>query len=83
MSAHDEPSREKPFRVSSALTMGAAIRYFRSGASISQTELARRTGIPRNYVSALENGHETEHLTRLLEVCRELGVRITLERLDG
>jgi hypothetical protein len=36
----------------------------------------------RYYLTALENGKETEHLQRILAVLRELGLRITLDRAD-
>ncbi len=82
MSANDSEVQGKPFRVYSAQTLGAAIRHYRTASGISQTELAKRTAIPRNYVNALESGHETEHLSRLLAVLRELGVRMTIDRAD-
>lgn len=82
MSATKQKPPSQPFRVYSAQTLGTAIRYYRTASGISQTELAKRTAISRNYVNALEGGHETEHLSRLLAVLRELGVRITLDRAD-
>lgn len=82
MSANNTTNQKKPFRVYSATTLGAAIRHFRSASGISQTELARRTGIPRNYVNSIESGHETEHLSRLLAVLRELDVQMMLTRID-
>ena len=81
MSVNDSRA-SKPFRIYNAQTLGAAIRYYRAAEGMSQTELAERTSIPRNYVNALENGHETEHLSRLLTVLRELGVRMTLDKAD-
>ena len=74
--------RKQSFRVYSAQSLGAAIRHFRSAAQVSQTELAKRTGIPRNYVNALETGHDTEYINRLLAVLRELGVRMTVDKSD-
>ena len=82
MSANDITGKRQPFRVYSASTLGAAIRHYRNALGISQKELAARAGIPRNYVSALENGLETEQLKRTLAVLRELGVRMTLDRED-
>jgi DNA-binding XRE family transcriptional regulator len=82
MSADDTPDQKRPFRVYSAPTLGAAIRHYRTAAGISQTELALRIHIPRNYVNALENGHETEYLSRLLAVLRELDVHMTLDRAE-
>jgi DNA-binding XRE family transcriptional regulator len=82
MSANGKDRKGQRFRVYSASTLGAAIRHYRNALGISQTELAARTGMPRNYVNALENGLETEQLKRTLAVLRELGVRMTLDRED-
>lgn len=82
MNANDEDPKSQRFRVYSAATLGAAIRHYRNALGISQTELAARAGMPRNYVNALENGLETEQLKRTLAVLRELGVRMTLDRED-
>ena len=74
------PGTDKPFRVYTPASLGAAIRHYRNEAGLSQAELADRTGLNRTYLSALEQGHETEQLKRLLRVLRELGVRMTLEK---
>jgi len=82
LSASSGDRETNRFRIYNASTLGAALRHYRSKLGISQTELAKRTGIPRNYVSALENGLETEQLRRTLDLLRELGVRMTLDRED-
>jgi HTH-type transcriptional regulator/antitoxin HipB len=71
-----------PFRVYNAASLGTAIRYFRKAEGLSQGALAERAGMSRYYLTALENGKETEHLQRVLAVLRELGLRITLDRAD-
>jgi transcriptional regulator with XRE-family HTH domain len=82
MDAKVEHTQTGRFRVYGGATLGAAIKHYRKSAGISQAELAARTGMPRNYVNALENGLETEQLKRTLAVLRELGVRITLDHED-
>ena len=82
MNVSDSPRSSKPFRIYNAQTLGAAIKYYRVAEGMSQTELAKQTSMPRNYVNALENGHETEHMSRLLTLLRELGVRMTLDKAD-
>lgn len=82
MSVSDMNSPKQSFRVYSAQSLGIAIRHYRTAAAVSQTELAKRTGIPRNYVNALETGHDTVYINRLLAVLRELGVNMTLDRAD-
>jgi transcriptional regulator with XRE-family HTH domain len=73
---------EQPFRVYSARSLGEAIRHYRHQAGLSQAELAQLTGLNRTYLSALEQGKETEQLRRLLAVLRQLGVRMTLQKAD-
>jgi transcriptional regulator with XRE-family HTH domain len=82
MATNDGGTTKNPFRVYNAATLGSAIRHFRKAAGLTQEELAARTGMNRYYLNSLENGHETEHMTRLLSVFRELGVRMTLDRAD-
>ncbi len=73
---------EQPFRVYSAQSLGEAIKHYRGELGLSQAELAERTGLNRSYLSALEQGHETEQVRRLLRVLKELGVRVTLQRAE-
>lgn len=75
-------TNEQPFRIYSPESLGAAIKHYRGQAGLTQIELAERTGLNRTYLSALEQGKETEQLRRLLRVLRELGVRVTLQKAD-
>ena len=72
----------KPFRVYTAASIGPAIRHYRKEAGLTQAELADRVGLTREYLSRLEQGHESEQVRRILAVLRELGVRATLEKAD-
>jgi transcriptional regulator with XRE-family HTH domain len=76
------PQDEKPFRVYTPASLGAAIKHYRHQAGLSQAELAERTGLHRSYLSALEQGRETEQLRRILRVLKQLGVRMSLERTE-
>ena len=73
---------EQPFRVYTASSVGPAIRHYRKEAGLTQTELADRVGLTREYLSRLERGHEAEQLRRVVAVLRELGVRATLQKAD-
>lgn len=73
---------ERPFRVYTSASLGAAIRHYRHQAGLSQAELAERTGLNRTYLSNLEQGRETEQVKRTLRVLKQLGVRMSLERAD-
>ncbi len=76
------PPGSRPFRVRSARDLGAAVKYFRTLAGLSQAELAARTGLHRTYLSELEGGHATEAMERLMALFRELGVRVTIGEED-
>ena len=73
---------DQPFRIYSADSLGAAIKHYRAQAGITQAELAERCGLHRSYLSALEQGRETEHIRRLLRVFHELGVRMFLQEAN-
>jgi len=67
-----------PFRVHNARDLGAAVRYFRAEAHLSQALLAEQAGVHRTYLSDLEQGQATAALDRLVRILSELGVRITI-----
>jgi transcriptional regulator with XRE-family HTH domain len=75
-------TEDTPFRVYTPAALGTALRHYRRQAGLSQDELAERTGLNRTYLSALEQGKETEQVKRLLRVLKQLGVRVTLEKVD-
>jgi transcriptional regulator with XRE-family HTH domain len=71
-----------PFRVYTPDSLGAAIRHYRVEAGLTQAELAEMAGLHRTYLSDLERGKETEQVKRILRVLRQLGVRMTLDKVD-
>lgn len=75
-------SEDRPFRLYSAASLGAAIRHYREEAGLTQAQLAEMAGLNRSYLSELEQGKETEQLRRVLRVLRLLGVRATLQKAD-
>ena len=42
--------------------------------------MADAVGVDRQYVSELERGKETEHVVRLFQVLKVLGVKVILSR---
>ncbi len=83
METSQHPARgEKPFRVYTPASLGAAIRHYRHQAGLSQAELAEQTGLNRTYLSDLEQGLETEQVKRVLRVLKQLGVRMSLDKAD-
>jgi HTH-type transcriptional regulator/antitoxin HipB len=78
--ASGDPNEQ--FRIYTPGSLGQAVRHFRREAGLTQTDLAAQTALNRTYLSALEQGRETEQLKRLLRVLGKLGVRMTLEKTD-
>lgn len=56
---------------------GAAIRSARRAAGLTQAELARRAGVGRQWLVALEKGHERAELGKVLAVLQALGLDLT------
>lgn len=75
----DDTRKTATFQVYTPAALGTALRHYRRQAGLSQAEVAELTGLNRTYLSALEQGKETEQLRRLFRVLSRLGVRITLE----
>jgi transcriptional regulator with XRE-family HTH domain len=69
--------QSRPFRLRTARDLGAAVKHFRTLQGWSQQELARRSGLHRSYLAALEGGHTTEALEKLMALFQALGVRVT------
>lgn len=65
------------YRIYNADSLGEAIRHFREGAGLSQADLAERIGIRRETVVRIEAGHMTEQVRRIVELLKELNVRLT------
>lgn len=76
------PRSDQPFRLYTAASVGPAIRRFREEAGLTQSQLAEMAGLNRTYLSALEQGKETEQMRRILRVLKLLGVRATLQKAD-
>jgi transcriptional regulator with XRE-family HTH domain len=73
---------DKPFRLYTAASIGPAIRAYREEAGLTQQQLADISGLHRTYISALEQGKQTQQLRRILRLLKLLGVRATLQKAD-
>lgn len=82
MQTNDPAAPTQAFRIRHARDLGAAVKYFRTQTGLTQAELAERTGLHRSYLAALEVGHSTEAVERLMSLLGELGVRLTAWRED-
>jgi len=48
---------------------------------LNQRELAERCGVPQSTIARMESGAVTPKLETLVKVCRELGLKLTVERI--
>jgi transcriptional regulator with XRE-family HTH domain len=64
------------FTIRSMADVGAVARGARVARGLSQTELARRAGVPRGWVARLESGRANPTLGPLLRLLEELDVTL-------
>jgi HTH-type transcriptional regulator/antitoxin HipB len=57
---------------------GRAIADLRDQRGLTQAELARRSGVSRNYLALLETGMTVEMLDRVLRLLRRLGAEVSV-----
>ena len=62
--------------------LARAIRETRKRQGLTQEEAALAADLNRSYLSALEGGHETEFLQRLLRVIQLLGLELVVRSRD-
>ncbi len=48
---------------------------------LNQRELAERCGVPQSTIARIESGAVTPKLETLLKVCREMSLKLTVERI--
>jgi len=48
---------------------------------LNQRELAERCGVPQSTIARMESGAVTPKLETLLKVCREMSLKLTVERI--
>jgi y4mF family transcriptional regulator len=58
--------------------LGRAIRDRRVSLGLTQTEVAMQSGISTPTLSAIENGKETARIGLVMQVCRDLGMTLTV-----
>ncbi len=63
--------------------VGRTIADLRSARGMTQAQLARQSGIPREYLARLENGATVEMLERALLLLRRLGAEVTVSARAG
>jgi predicted transcriptional regulator len=68
--------RPGEYLVTTPRDLGAALKYFRAAAEVTQVDAAEATGIGQPYLSSLEGGKFGSSLTRALRVLRFVGCEV-------
>jgi len=77
------PERENFRKEAYAYYMGQVIREARKEEKISQSELGRRIGANKSYISRIENGLIDPTISTLYSIITALGLRIEIVRPIG
>jgi y4mF family transcriptional regulator len=59
--------------------LGQAIRKRRLALGLRQQDVAAQSGVSVPTVSAIENGKATAQIGLILQMCRDLGMRLTVD----
>ncbi|WP_156250851.1 helix-turn-helix domain-containing protein [Pseudactinotalea terrae] len=70
-------------RVRTMADVGAVVRDARERAGLTQAELARRSGVSREWLVAVEAGRTPAALPRVLDVFEELGLTLNVSAEGG
>jgi len=69
-------------RVRAASDFGALVAERREELGLTQSELAKRAGVVREWVVRLENGAPSVTVNRLLRVLRELKLEVNVTEVE-
>jgi transcriptional regulator with XRE-family HTH domain len=68
--------RRDEYLVTTARDLGAALKYFRTAADVTQADAAEAAGVGQPYLSSLESGRFGSSLTQALRVLRFVGCEV-------
>jgi len=68
--------RRDEYLVTTARDLGAALKYFRTAADVTQADAAEAAGVGQPYLSSLESGKFGSSLTQALRVLRFVGCEV-------
>jgi len=66
------------YQVTTAADLGAALKYFRTAAGITQQAAAEAEGIGQPYLSSLESGKFGRSLTQAMRLLRFVGCEVVV-----
>lgn len=70
--------RSDEYQVATAADVGAALKYFRSAAGMTQEAAAEAEGIGQPYLSSLESGKFGSSLTHAMRLLRIVGCEVVV-----
>ena len=68
----------RPCTIDDPAALGRAIRERRLALNLRQEDVAAQSGVSIPTVSAIENGKATAQIGLVLQICRDLGLRLTV-----
>jgi len=68
--------RREEYLVTTARDLGAALKFFRTAAGVTQVDAAEATGVGQPYLSELEGGKFGSSLTHALRLLRFVGCEV-------
>ncbi|MCW1918039.1 helix-turn-helix domain-containing protein [Rhodobacter sp. KR11] len=68
-----------PQPIPDMLVLGALIRTRRKALGLRQADVAAQSGVSVPTVGAIEAGKATAHVGLVLQICRDLGLRLSAE----
>jgi HTH-type transcriptional regulator/antitoxin HipB len=77
--SHPTRNRDRANNKEALTQLGQFIRSERKRNSLTQTELANLSGTSLNFVSQLEIGKETAHISKVLDVLDAIGLQFSVE----
>jgi transcriptional regulator with XRE-family HTH domain len=75
--------RTDEYQVATAADLGAALKYFRASAGITQEAAAEAEGIGQPYLSSLESGKFGGSLTHAMRLLRFVGCEVVVRPRTG
>ena len=62
--------------IDTPIALGAALRARRKALGLRQSDVALQSGVTLPTVSAIENGKENARIGIVLQICRDLGLKL-------
>jgi predicted transcriptional regulator len=75
--------RDGEYLITTTRDLGAALKHFRTGAGVTQTDAAEAIGVGQPYLSSLEGGKFGSSLTHALRLLRFVGCEVIVRTRES